>query len=347
MTSRSYIIYPAALLGLFYILYVGKLLLIPLVTAIFVWYLVNALAEALAEVPLGRNARLPRPAAFSGALLAIAALIYFFVNTIAGNVFKVAAAAPAYQQNLELVLQRLSAALPLKEPVDIRALMGGVNLGALARATAMEVTNFLGRGAVVILYLIFLFLEQRSFGDKLLALIESPEKQKIARSILARVDRDIKMYIGIKTLTSFATAILSYLIFAAVGLDFAGFWAFTIFFLNFIPTIGSIIATVLPSLLALVQFEGIGPFLIVIIGVTAVQQAIGSFVEPRLMGDRLNLSPLVILLSLALWARLWGIAGMFLCVPMTAVAAIVMSHFPQTRPLAVVLSRRGRIKTEN
>jgi AI-2 transport protein TqsA len=347
MTTRNFIIYPALLVGLFYLLHVGKSLLIPLVIAIFIWYLINTLTEVLAKVPLGRNFRLPRGLAFSGALLIIASLIYFFVSTIAGNISKVVAAAPAYQQNLELAIQRLLAALPVKEHLDIGTLMGGVNLASLARSMAMELTNFLGRGAIVILYLIFLFLEQRSFEGKLLALVEGTERQKVARSIISRIDRDIRMYLGIKTLTSLATGVLSYMIFSVVGLDYAEFWAFMIFLFNFIPTIGSIIATILPSLLALVQFDGIGPFLVVIIGVTVVQQAIGSFLEPRLMGDQLNLSPLVILLSLALWGRLWGISGMFLCVPMTAVTMIILSHFAQTRPLAVALSRKGKIKTEN
>jgi predicted PurR-regulated permease PerM len=213
----------------------------------------------------------------------------------------------------------------------------------MARSLAVELTNFLGQWALVMLYLAFLFLEQRSFGDKLLALAGGRDREKLVRSIIAKIDRDIRAYLGIKTLTSLATSLLCYLIFSAVGLDFASFWAFMVFLLNYIPTIGSIIATALPSLLALVQFGTPGPVLAVVLGVTAVQQVIGSLIEPRLMGDQLNLSPLVILLSLGLWGRLWGISGMFLCVPITAIAMIIFSHFPRTRPLALALSRNGRL----
>jgi predicted PurR-regulated permease PerM len=128
-----------------------------------------------------------------------------------------------------------------------------------------------------------------------------------------------------------------------VGVDFASFWAVLIFLLNFIPTIGSIIATAFPSLLALVQFETAGPFFITISILTAIQFSIGSLIEPKLMGNRLNLSPLVILLSLGLWGSIWGIPGMFLCVPITVIIMIICAYFPETRPIAVALSGNGEL----
>jgi predicted PurR-regulated permease PerM len=343
MERRDYLIIPVLLAGLFYLLHLGKSLLIPLVIAVFIWYLINALAQSLSRISLGPRRRVPYFLAFSGALLIITLILYLFSGIIAGNVSKVAAAAPAYQQNLEALARRGIAILPDREPLRLESFSGLLNLGAMARSLAVELTNFLGQWALVMLYLAFLFLEQRSFGDKLLALAGGRDREKLVRSIIAKIDRDIRAYLGIKTLTSLATSLLCYLIFSAVGLDFASFWAFMVFLLNYIPTIGSIIATALPSLLALVQFGTPGPVLAVVLGVTAVQQVIGSLIEPRLMGDQLNLSPLVILLSLGLWGRLWGISGMFLCVPITAIAMIIFSHFPRTRPLALALSRNGRL----
>jgi len=128
-----------------------------------------------------------------------------------------------------------------------------------------------------------------------------------------------------------------------VGVDFASFWAVLIFLLNFIPTIGSIIATAFPSVLTLVQFDTLGPFVITITILSAIQFCIGSLVEPKLMGNRLNLSPIVILLSLGLWGSIWGIPGMFLCVPITVILMIVCSYFPDTRPIAVLLSGNGKV----
>ena len=116
-------------------------------------------------------------------------------------------------------------------------------------------------------------------------------------SILTHAQEDIQTYLWIKTVTSTITGMVSYGVLLTVGVDFAGFWAFTIFMLNFIPTIGSIIATLFPALLALIQFDTIGPFLVVLIGVGAIQVIVGNFLEPKLMGNSLNVSPFVVMMS--------------------------------------------------
>jgi predicted PurR-regulated permease PerM len=172
------------------------------------------------------------------------------------------------------------------------------------------------------------------------------EEAKNINAILKRINRDIRTYIGIKTAASLITAVLCYIIFKSVGLNFASFWAFLIFLFNYIPTIGSIAATALPSFFAFMQYESLGPFLVVLIGVTTLQMLIGNIIEPRFQGDRLNMSPLVILIALALWNMVWGIPGMFLCVPLTSIAVIIFTHFPQTHSLAMILSRTGNISQE-
>jgi AI-2 transport protein TqsA len=146
-------------------------------------------------------------------------------------------------------------------------------------------------------------------------------------------------------LASAATGAISYAILLVVGVDFAAFWGFVIFLLNYIPTIGSMLGILLPTLLAVVQFATIGPVLAVIIGGGATQFLIGNIIEPRLMGTSLNISPLVVLISLAVWGSIWGLAGMFLSVPLTMIAMIVFSYFRPTRPIAIMLSGNGEIET--
>jgi predicted PurR-regulated permease PerM len=133
----------------------------------------------------------------------------------------------------------------------------------------------------------------------------------------------------------------------SVGLDFASFWAFLIFVLNFIPVIGSIVATIFPALLALIQFDTIGPFIVVAGGVQLVQTVVGQVVEPKLLGDTLNLSPLAIILSLTIWGAIWGVTGMLLCVPITVIVMIVLAHFRETRVVAVWLSAKGTLEVES
>jgi AI-2 transport protein TqsA len=103
------------------------------------------------------------------------------------------------------------------------------------------------------------------------------------------------------------------------------------------------LGVVFPSLLALVQFSTIGPFVAVVVLLSVTQFVIGNVVEPKLMGGKLNLSPLVVIFSLVLWGKLWGVPGMFLCVPLTVIAMIVMGTFERTRPVAVLLSADGAV----
>ena len=128
-----------------------------------------------------------------------------------------------------------------------------------------------------------------------------------------------------------------------VGVDFAETWALLIFVLNYIPNIGSIVAVAFPALLALVQFETLGPFIILVISLTAIQLAIGSVLEPMLMGNTLNMSPFAIILALAFWGTIWGIVGMFLSVPIMVMVMIVCAHVPSWRWVAILLSKDGQI----
>ena len=194
-------------------------------------------------------------------------------------------------------------------------------------------------------YVLFLLIEQSSFEKKIQALFPDAEKRQDVRDLLHRMQSQIQSYVAIKTLASVATGLISYGILLVVGVDFAAFWGFVIFLLNYIPTIGSMLGILLPTLLAVVQFATIGPVLAVIIGGGATQFLIGNIIEPRLMGTSLNISPLVVLISLAVWGSIWGLAGMFLSVPLTMIAMIVFSYFRPTRPIAIMLSGNGEIET--
>ena len=127
------------------------------------------------------------------------------------------------------------------------------------------------------------------------------------------------------------------------GLDFAALWAVLITVLNFVPYVGSVLGVVFPALMAIVQFDDFGTILTLLVSLTALQFAIGNFLDPYVMGNSLNLSPFAILISLAVWSELWGVPGAFLAVPITAIVTIVFSEFPGTRPIAVLLSRSGRL----
>mgnify|MGYP006423562209 FL=1 len=209
---------------------------------------------------------------------------------------------------------------------------------------ASTVAGFAGSLGIVLVYVLFLLIEQGSFQKKINALFPDAEKRQDVRDLLSRMQSQIQSYVAIKTLASVTTGAISYGILLVVGVDFAAFWGFVIFLLNYIPTIGSLLGILLPTLLAVVQFATIGPVLAVLIGGGTTQFVIGNVVEPRLMGTSLNISPLVVLISLAVWGSIWGLAGMFLSVPLTMIAMIVFSYFTPTRPIAIMLSGDGEIE---
>jgi hypothetical protein len=165
------------------------------------------------------------------------------------------------------------------------------------------------------------------------------------RRILDRIGAEIQTYVWLKTLISAATAAACYVVMKVAGLDLAEFWALLIFALNFIPYIGSWLGVIFPAFLALVQFESPASILMIVVGLTLIQFTGGSIVEPRLMGTGLNVSPVFMLLSLALWGAIWGVIGMLLAVPIMVVFMIVCSHVSATRPIAILLSADGILRS--
>jgi predicted PurR-regulated permease PerM len=147
----------------------------------------------------------------------------------------------------------------------------------------------------------------------------------------------------VKTLMSLITAVLAYIILLVFDINYAPVWAMLVFFLNFIPVVGSIIAVILPMAMAVLQFWEISPWVIFVVTglLIGVQQFVGSFLEPRFLGSSLNLSPLIILVSLSFWGFLWGPVGMLISVPVTVMMAIIFASVPATRWVAVLLSQNG------
>jgi predicted PurR-regulated permease PerM len=163
------------------------------------------------------------------------------------------------------------------------------------------------------------------------------------RAVIAAIARRIGSYLALKTLLSLLLGLVSYGAMRFYGLELSALWAVLIVLLNFVPYVGSVLGVVLPGLMAIVQFQELGPVLMLMLILAAAQSGIGNFLDPYVMGNSLNLSLFAILLSLALWSELWGIPGAFLAVPITAILTIAFSEFPGTRPVAVLLSKGGRV----
>src|SRR5690606_3098218 len=127
----------------------------------------------------------------------------------------------------------------------------------------------------------------------------------------------------------------------AVGLQNAEFWTLVISIVGLIPVLGGAIAVLAPPLFALVQFESYWPALILLIGLQTLLFVVGTLVQPRMQGDNQNIDPVVVLLALALWGKMWGVPGMFLSTPLAVMAMAILAEFKGSRWMAVLLSGDG------
>jgi len=326
-----------------YLLIAGRSLLIPVVIAIFIWHLLNTVNVSIRHTP-GIGKQLPQWLSMILALFVMSILVKILIDIIANNVNEVMAASPRYQENLTTIFNRIDSYFHIKILANFDSFLKGMNVQNLIINIYGVFSAITGSAVLITLYVVFLFVEQHFFQQKMDALFPNKGHRELVNNIIIHIVNDTQTYLGIKTLLSLITATASWVIMKSVGLDFAEFWALLIFFLNYIPNIGAILATAFPTLLALIQFNTWLPFMIITSGIISIQFVVGNVIEPRFLSKSLNLSPLVILFALALWGSIWGVLGMFLSVPITVMMMIIFAHFEKTRPIAILLSQDGYIK---
>lgn len=331
-----------------YLLVVGDPIFKPLVIAILAWHLINGMVDALAKVSERiriRGKTLPRSVRFIVASAAVIALLYGMVNVMAGNMGQVMTRAPMYEQNLRNAANLVNGWLGFEELSNEQPLFEMGRITAMVRALARQATGVLGTGGTVAVFVLFLLLEQHVFNRKITVLFPNAEREARVRRILQQIGTEIQSYLWMKTLMGLLVTGLSYIVMKSVHLDLAEFWALLIFALSYIPYIGAWVGVIFPTVLALVQFDTLTTFFVTAGLLALIQFTCGSILEPRIMGKGLNISPMVMLLCLSIWGAIWGIVGMFLAVPITVVVMIVCSHFDVTRPLAILLSADGAVRT--
>lgn len=328
-----------SLIAIGYVLVIGKSLLVPLIIAIYILFIVRALSNSLSK-------RLKIQSAGACHFLAFIVLFTFIIapiELVLSSVDQIIEVIPVYEQNFFDLLSRVFSSVPINEDNLVQDVQENVPLTAVITTLASGLSSYTSNLFLVLLYILFLASEQHIILDKVSKLITDAKKRKSFFTILDHINTRITKYLWYKTVVSFATALASYAVMALLGLDFAGFWAMVIFLFNFIPSIGSVIATLFPTILAAIQFEAMWSILAVFLGIGLVQFVIGNLLEPKLMGKVLNLSPLTILISLILWGSIWGITGMFVAVPITVSLLIIFSEFKKTQPIAIMLSSNGQL----
>ncbi|MEW6091729.1 MAG: AI-2E family transporter [Pseudomonadota bacterium] len=318
----------------------GRIFLAPLAIAILLFSLITALIDLAGHFRIGSLAMPNWLATVIVSLLSAAVLMALF-GIVSAQVNSVVATASTYTDRSEEAVSALFAWLGADGANAVLAAFRDIDVGANLRAVAGSAGNLLISTVLVILYIGFLFAERPHFGAKFEKLFPDPARAQRLRHILSAIGRSVRHYVLVKTAVSLATAGVVYALLLLMGVDFPETLATLTFFFNFIPNIGSIIASLLPMLVALVQFGDWPMALLVLLGIGVIQFSIGNIIEPMLMGRALHLSSLAIILSLTFWGAVWGVVGLFLAVPIMVMVMIVCAHVPGLRPIAILLSRDG------
>jgi predicted PurR-regulated permease PerM len=331
---------------------------IPFVIAYFLYFVFEPINKFL------QNYKIPSALTIVIDLVIIIGIIWGISGVIISSFSEFGEELPVYEQKLNNIISSSAASLGITDPFfaqfNLTSIFSDIDYGGLASGFFSSTLSLFS----TLFFVLFFFIFVSSGHSRVLVAIKNRYVERTVKSSLKKIKRDLKThkeqtdidtgtddelekiksertvliddtfkditskiqgYISTKFLMSFITGILVGIILWLFDVDYFIVWAVLTFLLNFIPNIGSVIAVILPTLMALVQYESFGYALIIAAIIVAVQNIIGNLIEPKIMGDTLGLNPLVILLSLLLWGYIWGIVGMFLSVPLTAVAKIIMT----------------------
>ncbi len=276
----------------------------------------------------------PKPLAVLLTVLAVLSVMVALVALVGGSFNQFTERMPKYQIQLSEMIETGQSQLASYglERVALADILDPGAMIDLIRGTLAGIAGVVSKGFLVLLALIFILFEATGFRDKLrLAFGIGFNTQGMTRAL-----QEIQSYLAIKTAISFTTGVLIWAWVALIGVDFPVLWGLVAFLLNYIPNLGSVIAAIPATLLALIQL-GPGSAVLTALGFLAVNFLLGNLLEPTLMGRRLGLSTLVIFMSLVFWGWVWGPLGMLLSVPLTMVLKILLENTHDFRWLAVLL----------
>jgi len=347
-----------SVMGLFAIFFVLKelqFIIVPLVIAYFLFFFFEPLNTYFEKhkIPLGI-------VIFIDIVLTVS-ILYGLSRVIIESILQFSVQLPLYEQKLNKIISETARSFHIKDYTlthfNISRLLKKVDYSVLAGGVFESTLSLAGSVMLVLFFFIFIssghektlqairarFVEkeiksslkkmkkekhddedQKTFEENFQSM--TIQREETLQKTFRHITEQVQKYIITKFLISLSVGLVMGFTLWLFDVDFFIIWASFAVILNFIPNIGSVISVVLPTLITLVQYESFGYAFLVAAILIITQNIIGNIIEPKIFGDRLGLNPLVILLSLLLWGYLWGIVGMFLAVPLTAVIKIIISN---------------------
>ncbi len=349
-----------ALILLFIVLKELQHIFVPLVIAYFLFFVFEPMNHLL------EKKKIPQGISIVLDLIIISLIIWGMSRFIIGSFAQFGEELPKYEQKLNSIISGTALSLGITDEMltnfNLQEILYGIDYGGIVSGLFSSTLSIFSTGFFILFFFIFVssghkriieaikkrYVEthiQQEIEEIKIRMIANGEdfesgesidpaeleqikneKGKEIENTFKAITEQVQRYIATKFLISLTTAILVGITLWLFNIDFLIVWAALTFFLNFIPNIGSVLAVILPAVMTLIQYESFTYMLIVAGVITAIQNIMGNILEPKIFGNRLGLNPLVILLSLLLWGYIWGIVGMFLSVPLTAVLKIILSN---------------------
>jgi predicted PurR-regulated permease PerM len=302
-------------------------ILTPLALAVFLAVMVDGFARVIRT----RLPWVPHRAALPLAIVLSVLLFGISTFVIAENATSFVGQLVAYTPRLNGIIAQVAGWLNIAVPPTVNDLFTQLNPSAYLADVAKGLQGFASDAFFILIYLGFIIASRRGFQRKIMGLFPHQAERHEALAAFRRIRDGVERYLWVQTVTGLIIAVSSWIAMMVIGLDNAVFWAFLIFIASYIPVIGGAVGILAPPIFAIILLAVL----------QAIQFVVGNIILPRMQGDSLNMDPIVVLLSLAFWGVIWGMAGMFLSTPLTVMAMVILAQFDGSRWLAVLLSADG------
>jgi len=332
-----------------WVLFVAQGTIIPIVFGALSAIVLKTMADNLGRAPfVGRH--LPYSIRIILAFTVFMLLSVFVAALIARNLEQVIRVLPAYAETFSKMFGNLAQDFGYEIDLTWHSLQDtfadSIDLRQILVYSAGTFSGSVVYLFLVLVYALFFLAEARYLGAKLSLVFKGTGNADNARMVIDAITVKIGTYFTVKTIINIMLAIVCYAILQVYGIEFAVFWAILTGLFNYIPYIGSIVAVTLPIFVSVGQFESVATTISLALSLFVTQLLFGYLLEPRLLGKQLNLSPLMILISLASWGALWGIPGAVLSVPLAVTMMSIAAAFQFSRPVAIFLSETGDIENK-
>lgn len=326
----------------FYLLKILSSLLLPLVFATLVVIMYLPLMSFLRKHRFPTGVIVPIIATMT--ILIILVVINIFIDTIGNFTSQSGFLTTQFIKKMEVLISKIDTISHSRLNLDniSEYLLGFINSESLTKAVSSFATglgNFGKSFFMFALYFVILLAGMTNYQEYISYVVK--DDQRFINEI-ASLQRSVSTYMTIKVIVSATTGIITGIICMLFGLKFAVFFGFLTFLLNFIPSIGSIIATMPPFLMAIIQFDTFQPAIIILIILGVLQMTIGNFIEPKIMGDRLRLNTVTVIFGLVFWGIIWGIPGMLLSVPLLVILKLIFAYSDSLSVIARIMGSHSK-----